>query len=362
MDGLASALHRRGHRVRVVTTTPDASHQGARVPSLPTGASAGVEVERVPSWLVPGVGVPLSPFLPARFRRVLDAEETDVVHVHASIMSAGALAGGWAAHSLKLPIVATVHSVLGQFAWVHRLAHGLTGWGSWAHVMAGVGPQVSAEVSRVLERPVTVLDNGVDVSWWRDGPPRPVRADPTLLRLVTVQRLKARKRGSALLDVVAGVQSRLPHGFRVQLAFAGSGPRQRALEQKAERLGLDVAFLGALSREEVRQALASADAFVLSSEEEAFGLAAVEARAAGLPVVARRIGRLEEIVPDGKSGILVNTDAQMTDALVRLATEEGQLARFADYSRHHPPPFDWSTVAEKHEEAYREAMRLSGRR
>jgi glycosyltransferase involved in cell wall biosynthesis len=155
------------------------------------------------------------------------------------------------------------------------------------------------------------------------------------------------------------VQSRLPDGFRVHLTFVGAGPRQGALERKAERLGVDVAFLGAMSREEVRAALAAADAFVLSSKEEAFGLAAVEARAAGLPVVALRSGRLQEVAPDGDSGMLVDTDAQMADALVRLATDEGLLARLSDHSRRHPPPFDWSTVAQGHEEAYREAMRLS---
>jgi glycosyltransferase involved in cell wall biosynthesis len=291
----------------------------------------------------------------------LEDEGADVVHVHASIFSAGALAGGWAAQSLGLPMVATVHSVLGDYAWVHRLAHGLTGWGSWAQVVAGVSPQVSAELSRVLERPTEVLDNAVDVDWWRAGPPPAPRGPGQRLRLITVQRLKVRKRGAALLDVLAGVQARLPAGSDVELVFVGDGPRRGALERKAARLGLSVRFLGALSREEVRRALASAHVFVMSSAEESFGLAAVEARAVGLPVVALRSGRLREIAPDGEAGLLVDNDHQMVEALTRLAGDGALLARLSEHSRRNPPRFDWARVARQHEEAYHRAMHAAGR-
>lgn len=363
VSDLAGALQARGHQVRVVTTTPAAPEgSGSRVPTLETGSIPNFEVVRVPAWNVPAVGIPLSPKLPGRLRDVLSAEPTDIVHVHASVASAGALAGGWAAHTLGLPIVSTLHSVLGTFAWVHRLAHGLTGWGRWPQVVAGVSPAVAAEVECVLERPAWVLPNGVDLAWWSQGRERADRSDPRHLRLVTIQRLKARKRGAALLETLAHVNTRLPAGHSVGLTIVGDGPRRASLEAQAHRLGLDVRFTGAIARQEVREVLGASDVFVLASKEEAFGLAAVEARAVGLPVVAFRTGRLPEIAPEGASGVLVTSDDQMVHALVSLATDPYRLGRLRANSESDPPPFDWSGVVERHEDAYREAVRLCGQR
>lgn len=359
VSDLAGALQARGHRVRVVTTTPAApGASGSRVPTLETNHSGDIEVVRIPAWNVPTVGVPLSPKLPRRMREALSSARTDVVHVHASIWSAGALAGGWAAHSLGLPIVTTLHSVLGTSAWVHRLAHGLTGWGRWPHVAAGVSPAIATEIETVLERPAQVLPNGVDVAWWRRGPERTERSDVARLRLVTVQRLKARKRGAALLDTLARVRAILPASYAVELTMVGDGPRREALEDQARRLHLDVRFAGALPREEIRDILVASDVFVLASKEEAFGLAAVEARAAGLPLVAFRTGRLPIIAGNGACGVLVDSDEEMARALARLATDPDSLARLRAHSESHPPPFDWGRVVELHEKAYREAARL----
>lgn len=361
VSDLAKALASRGHRVRVVTTTPSsADAAGSRIPTVEATSDSGVEVVRVPSWNVPALGVPLSPKLPGRIRTALEGDRPDVVHVHASIASAGALAAGWAAHTLELPMVATFHSVLGPWSWVHRMAHGLTGWGRWPGVVAGVSGPVAEEVSQVLGRPAEVLPNAVDVAWWRAGATREPRRDPRTLRVVGVQRLKARKRADALVSIVAQVQAELPENHRVVLTLVGDGPRRRAVEARAARMGVAVDFRGALGREDVRTALREADVFVLASREEAFGLAAVEARAAGLPVVAFRTGGLPAIVEHDASGVLVASDAGMVRALFRLATEPRRLARMRDYAETHPPPFDWGQVVALHEASYREAILRSG--
>ncbi len=358
---LAEALHARGHKVRVVTTTPSSPGEaGSRIPTLQRLDAPHIDVVRVPSWTIPTLGVPLSPRLPGRLREAMAADPPDVVHVHASIASAGALAGGWAAHSLGLPMVATVHSVLGSWAWLHRLAHGLTGWGAWPQIVAGVSPPVAEEVGRVLDRRAEVLPNGVDVAWWRGDLERPARRDARVLKMVSVQRLKARKRGDALLDSLASVQESLPAGHRAELTLVGDGPRRASLESHAERLGLSVRFCGALGREGVREVLRSSDVFVLASRQEAFGLAAVEARAVGLPVVAFHTGRLPDIAPHGASGILVDSDKEMARALAGLAVDADRLGRMRAHSESNPPPFDWSDVVERHESAYREAARLMG--
>ncbi len=363
LSDLARQLSDRGNDVHVLTTTPaSAVEQGERVPTVDEEAPGGESVTRVPSWRLPAVGVPFSPYLPGRFGRALASIAPDVVHVHASIGSAGALSGGWAAHRLGLPVVVTIHSRLGAHAWVHRLAHGLTGWAKWPHVLAGPSNYVAGDVARTVGRPVSVLPNGVDVSWWRDGPPclEVGESPPDTLRLVAVQRLKGRKRGAALLSVVRAVQDRLPPGRRVALTMVGDGPRRRALEKRARELDIDVTFAGAVSRAGVRATLAAAHVFVLPCREEAFGIAAAEARAVGLPVVAYRTGALFDLVPDGRAGILVRGDGEMGTALIRMATERGLLQRLSRESRGLAPPFDWPDVAACHEDAYRRAISLAG--
>ena len=99
IDDLARTLADRRHEVRVLTTTPESTtEQGARVPSVPLLRAEDFEVVRISSLRVPMMGVPISPLLPRRLREDLIEWSPDVVHVHASIASAGALAGGWAAH------------------------------------------------------------------------------------------------------------------------------------------------------------------------------------------------------------------------------------------------------------------------
>ncbi len=360
IDDLAHMLADRRHEVRILTMTPEGtSEQGARVPSVPTLQAENFQAVRIPSLRVPMMGVPISPLLPKRLREDLIEWSPDVVHVHASIASAGALAGGWAAHSLGLPLVVTVHSTLGGHEWVYRLSNALTRWGSWPQVVAGVSPTVADGVSKVLGRPTSVLANGVDIGWWSEGCSVSVPAR-NRIDLVTVQRLKNRKRGSVLLEVVAAAQKNIPDGHTFRVTFVGDGPRRSSLERKASRLGVEARFLGAIPRKDVREVLGNSDVFILPSTRESFGISALEARAVGLPVVAFRTGSLPEIVPDGLAGLLVNSDQGMVDALTQLACDRGLLMRLCEGSMRNPPPFDWPLVVEEHERIYREASGCRG--
>ena len=312
---------------------------------------------RVPTWRVPGVGVPLSPRLPGRFRETIRSLEPDVVHVHASIWSAGALAGGWAAHREGVPIVMTLHSLLGGQAWVHRLSDGLVGWGRWPQVVAGVSPPVADQLTRVLGRSVTVLGNGVDTAWWREGRGDGTPAADGTLRLIAVQRLHRRKRGLTLVEAVARAQSSLPPGTRLSLRVVGDGPQRDRMKARAESLGVDISFSGALSAEGVRAEMSGADLFVSACDVESFGLAAAEARAFGLPVIAWRVGALPDFVRDGEDGYLVDSEVELSAAIQRVAGSGELLRHLSEGSRERPPACDWKRVVEEHTAAYEDAAR-----
>ena len=95
----------------------------------------------------------------------------------------------------------------------------------------------------------------------------------------------------------------------VRLHVGGAGEERQALERLTTNLGLSdqVCFLGKLTREQVVHEVAAADAFVLSSQHETFGVVLIEALALGKPVIATRCGGPEDIVT-GKNGLLVPVD------------------------------------------------------
>jgi len=130
------------------------------------------------------------------------------------------------------------------------------------------------------------------------------------------------------------------------------------------RLGLDDVFtvLGALRRDELAERYAREDVFVAPAHLEAFGLAGLEARAAGLPVVAGRGTGVSEYITDGLDGLLTPdgadgldeaaADAALTDAVVRLAEDRALLQRLRAHAHATPPAFDWADVMGACDELY----------
>jgi glycosyltransferase involved in cell wall biosynthesis len=160
----------------------------------------------------------------------------------------------------------------------------------------------SPAARRMLEREgvapasIAVIPNGVDLAAFaRDKPASTVR------RFITVANLRAEKNHETLLAAAAALQRVYSD---VEFQIVGDGPRRQQLEQLAHDRGLSrVTFLG--HREDVAALLAAADAFVLPSRSEAFPNGALEAMAAGLPVVASAVGGLLDLLEDGRTGLLV---------------------------------------------------------
>jgi N-acetyl-alpha-D-glucosaminyl L-malate synthase BshA len=124
-----------------------------------------------------------------------------------------------------------------------------------------------------------------------------------------------------VLEVFLRVRAELP----ARLLLVGDGPDRARLEQRcrAERCCDVVTFLGNLG--EVEQVLAGADLFLLPSENESFGLAALEALACEVPVVTTRVGGLPEVVEEGVTGLLFplgDVEAMAAGAIALLRDPE----------------------------------------
>nr|GMD44981.1 sulfoquinovosyl transferase SQD2-like [Ipomoea batatas]GME08892.1 sulfoquinovosyl transferase SQD2-like [Ipomoea batatas] len=117
------------------------------------------------------------------------------------------------------------------------------------------------------------------------------------------------------LDFLRRVMDRLPDA---RIAFIGDGPYKEELEKMFS--GMPAVFTGMLLGEDLSQAYASGDVFVMPSESETLGLVVLEAMSSGLPVVAARAGGIPEIIPEdqqGKIGYLYNP-GDLDDCLNKL--------------------------------------------
>ncbi|HEV7705760.1 MAG TPA: glycosyltransferase family 4 protein, partial [Gemmatimonadaceae bacterium] len=178
------------------------------------------------------------------------------------------------------------------------------------------------------------------------------------LRCLAVGRLIERK---GFADVLRA-WSLLPRGKYV-LEIAGDGPQDSPLRALAGELGLgdDVRFSGALGRDEIAAKCRSADMFVLTPYEEAFGNVFAEAISAGLPVIGSNIGAIPDLVQHGENGILVQPgDAPaVARAVCELGDDAARRAQIATRNRARAESMlSWDTAADKYLALYAELMAL----
>jgi glycosyltransferase involved in cell wall biosynthesis len=224
-----------------------------------------------------------------------------------------------------------------------------------------VSAAAAEHVEAAFGQPVAVVPNGIDVAAWAPRPGRP-DDEPGPVRLVSTMRLAPRKRAVPLVELVADAADRVGHD-RLRLDVIGSGPAAAAVEAAVRRRGLQdvVRLRGRLTRPEVRDAYDDADVFLAPAELEAFGIAALEARTAGLVVLARTGTGIASFVEDDVDGSLVGSDAAMTEAVVALVEDPARLARMRAHNRRVPPAFDWTDVLAGAEQEYERARRLAPR-
>jgi phosphatidylinositol alpha 1,6-mannosyltransferase len=360
VSDLARAQQAAGCTVAVVTATPrDVGRPDAE-------PEAGPVVHRVTAGLP--FALPVHPRAASRLRRLFAELAPDVVHVHVGAVSPFAWSAVHVAVGAGLPTVVSVHSIWDRAT--RRAYRALTAaedWTRWPLVVAPVSSAVAERVEQVTRGAVRmrVVPNGLDLSGWRPAPPPcplPAAARRPELHVVAVGRLAPRKRSLALVRVLRTAAGRMPDGVALRATLVGDGPAEPLVRSYLRRSGMtgQVRLTGRLPRAELPGLLADADVFLAPAVREAFGLAALEARTAGLPVVARAGTGIADFVTPGLHGLLADDDPGLALALAELAAAPETLAKMRETNRSEPwTDADWPEVLPRLQECYAEARALA---
>jgi len=346
---LARAMVDRGHRVHVVTSRS--------LPGVPeTEDMEGIQLwrtwfpSRSPSgWVAHALGS-------APKTRVL-ARDADVIHAQAFPSIVPAELARWGS---RTPLVATFHTshflvraqkpawrgILGRLVRLPDFA--LAASGEIARVAMDLAPGVEVEA----------LANGVETGFFRRiSPTLPPAGDRT--RIVVPRRLFPKNGVEYFIRALPLILERAD----VEAILIGDGPEMASLQALAEELGVTrrVSFLGKRPHSEMPGLLSSGDLAVVPSLMEATSVAALEAMACELPVLASDVGGLPEIVDSAVGGLFEAGNPQALAASVMDFIEEGRMREKGVLARRRVVE-NWSNdrLADRHLEIYSDLLQRRG--
>lgn len=306
--------------------------------AINTGAfdSGTFDVVHAHDWVTAHAGIALRDVLGARAL---------VATIHAT--EAGRHQG-W----LPGPLSDAIHSI------EHWLVHEADG-------VIACSRHMRAEVVQLFATPadhVSVIANGIDVERWRAEPDRVTHAREMHARtgplIVFVGRLEWEKGAHTLIDALPRLRRRMP-GLRAVIAGRGGHADELQRQVRTRRLSRVVDFVGWLPEPELHGLVAAADALVVPSLYEPFGMVALEGAALGTPLVVARTGGLAEFVDDAVTGrVFEPGDAESLAHAVTEAVRdvEGSRSMAATARQKAQESYNWNHIAEQTDEAYARAI------
>jgi glycosyltransferase involved in cell wall biosynthesis len=237
------------------------------------------------------------------------------------------------------------------------LANRLLRWSNWT-VLTAVSNAAALPVAQAASLPaaeVFITSNGVDLAGW--APLHPVEDLTRPLHLVSATRFAPRKRVLPLIEMLAQLKAVLGDECPT-LTIVGNGPALERARARVRQLGIEntVSLPGRVDRATLANLYAQSSAFIQLSVRESFGLAAIEARAAGLPVLGRAGNGFSEFITSGTDGYLEPSDAGVKARLIHLVERPEVLKAMREYARLHPPLNTWELALAQVQRAYEAAM------
>jgi len=210
-----------------------------------------------------------------------------------------------------------------------------------------------------ISKEIQVISNFVDVARFNKKPFdafKKVIAPNGEKILVHASNFRKVKRVEDVVKVFAGINAQIP----CKLLMVGDGPERHAMEELCRELNVSdqVRFVG--KQEQIEEILAVCDIFLLPSEYESFGLAALEAMAARSVVISTNAGGLPEIILPGQTGFMANVgDTQsMIDFAISILTDDTRMNEMKEAAFQHSLLFDIKHIIPQYEQLYKQYCRM----
>lgn len=353
---LGIALSKRGHEVHFITYK-----QPVRLDLLANNIQFHeVNVPEYPLFRYQPYELALS----SKLVDTVKLHEIDVLHVHYAIPHA------YAAYMTKkmlegdgihIPIVTTLHGTDITLVGSHPFYKPAVTFSiNHSDVVTSVSESLREDTMRLfdIENNINVIPNFIDIAKYNEPKEeeckRHVLADPGEKVITHVSNFRKVKRIDDVVKVFNLIQQKVPS----KLVMLGEGPEREPAEQLVEELGIEdkVLFLG--KSNEVDKILCLSDLFLLPSETESFGLAALEAMASGVPVISSNTGGIPEVNINGVSGYLNNVgDVEgMAENAISILQNDAVLETFKKNAKVAAAKFDIDHIVSQYEELYKKAL------
>ncbi|KGO85212.1 N-acetyl-alpha-D-glucosaminyl L-malate synthase [Flavobacterium rivuli WB 3.3-2 = DSM 21788] len=353
---LGLELARRGHEihfityrqpVRLATLNPNIHYHEVHVPEYPLFHYQPYELA-----------------LSSKLVDMVKLHGIELLHVHYAIPHAYA---GYMAkkmlkeQGIKIPMVTTLHGTDITLVGNHPFYKPAVSFSiNHSDVVTSVSQDLKDATYRLfdIKREIFVIPNFIEVSQDKlaGNPCKRSMMAPDNQKIIThISNFREVKRIPDVIKIFNGIQKKIP----ARLMMVGDGPEKAAAEKQVEDLGLSdkVVFFG--NSHEINEILCFSDLFLLPSETESFGLAALEAMAVGVPVISTNAGGLPEVNRDGYSGYMGNvgdTD-DMAAKAISILSDEVKLAEFKQNALKVAQEFDIQKVIPLYEQIYRRALK-----
>src|SRR5688572_1664887 len=348
---LGKALADKGHQVHFITY-----QQPVRLGEFNTNIFYHeVRVPTYPLFDYP----PYETALASTMVDVISNNNIDLLHVHYAIPHASA---AYMAKKILekqgkiIPVITTLHGT--DITLVGRdktFAPVVTFSINESDAITAVSQNLAEETYRhfKIEKEIKVIQNFVDVKRFRKKPIdafRRVIAPHNEKVVLHASNFRKLKRVTDVVRIFAEINKKVPS----KLLFVGDGPERPAAESLARELGVydETRFVG--RQEQIEEVLAISDLFILPSDYESFGLAALEAMAAGVPVISSNAGGLPEVNIEGETGYLADVGDvdTMSQRAIELLLDENKLQLFKNKAAAHAQLYDIENIIPQYELLY----------
>jgi glycosyltransferase involved in cell wall biosynthesis len=269
-----------------------------------------------------------------RLFRYLKKNKIDIVHLYGFWTNIG---GRIAAKLAKTPII-----ICGQRTedkW-RKPFHSRLDWitSRWVDLYISVfnkGKELLISRDRIPERKIVVIHNGIDMNWANSiqknnwNLPISERLFPTIGMVAAFNHFKAH---NALIQAAPKILEKFPHA---KFILSGDGYTKKKASEMINDMCLTSQFIMPGFVKDIRQILIQLDIFVLATHSEGLPVSVLEAMSMGIPVVASNIGGIPELMENGKTGILVesNNSEKLSSAIIEILENPGKAKQMSEAAK-----------------------------